>query len=254
MPAEAAAATDVRPFRALRFDPERVRLADVVTPPYDVIDAGQRARFLARSPFSVAHLILPEPGSEDAAGRLLGEWLEAGVLVADEEPAVYWLEQRFPGPAGERLRRAGAIAALRLAPYGAGAVRPHERTLEGPKANRLALMRAVQANLSPIFAIHDDPEHRVEAAVLPAIEDVAPVIEVHDADGTQHRLWRGGGAVAEQVAATLADGPVTIADGHHRYETALRYRDERRAADHDPEGDRPYDFAPVYLANRRDPG
>src|SRR3954468_8715075 len=247
--------TDVRPFRALHLDPARVDLATVVTPPYDVTDAAQRARLAERSEHNVVRLILPDPGEEAAAGRLFGSWLDQGVVVREPDPCLYWLEQDYVGPDGVARTRHGVIAALRLDPYGAGGVRPHERTMAGPKVGRLALLRALRANVSPIFAMYDDPERRVTSAIEPSLEDRKPVLEVTTDDETTHRLWRVcNEAVATSVAAVLAERHVIIADGHHRYETALEYRSERRAAEGDPPGDRAYDFAPVYLANSQDPG
>ncbi len=245
----------VRPFRALRYDTSRVDPADVVAPPYDVIDEAGRQALLARSPYNVVRLILPGAGRESEAGETLARWIADGVLVREARPGAWWLEQEATGPDGVRRRRSGLIAAVRVDAYGEGGVRPHERTLDGPKAGRLALMRAVGANLSPIFAIYDDPASTVTALADAARAGTPPLVDVRDLDGTDHRLWRiDDEAVLDAIAEALAPLPLVIADGHHRYETAMAYRAERRAADGDPDEERPYDFAPVYLANRRDPG
>ena len=245
----------VRPFRALRYDPSRVDPADVVAPPYDVIDEAGRLALLARSPYNVVRLILPGAGHESEAGEALARWIAEGVLVREPRPSAWWLEQEATGPDGVRRRRSGLIATVRVDAYGEGAVRPHERTLDGPKAGRLALMRAVGANLSPIFAIYDDPASTVTALADAHRAGTPPLVDVRDLDGTDHRLWRiDDEAVLDAIGEALAPLPLVIADGHHRYETAMAYRAERRAADGDPEEERPYDFAPVYLANRRDPG
>ncbi|HEY1479339.1 MAG TPA: DUF1015 domain-containing protein [Gaiellales bacterium] len=247
--------TVVRPFRALHYDTSRVDPADVVSPPYDVIDEAGRQALLARSPYNVVRLILPGPGHEAEAGETLARWIDEGILVRESRPSAWWLEQEATGPDGVRRRRSGLIATVRVDAYGTGAVRPHERTLDGPKAGRLALMRAVSANLSPIFAIYDDPASVVTSLVDEHRDGEPPLIDVRDADGTDHRLWRiDDEDVLAAIGETLAPLPLVIADGHHRYETAMTYRAERRAADGDPDGERPYDFAPVYLANRRDPG
>ena len=144
---------EIRPFHALHYADDRVRLADVVSPPYDVIDDDLRRRLLARSPYNVVHLILPEPGEERGGRReTFAEWRRVlGAVVREPRPCMYWLEQHARGPDGVKRRRAGLIAALRLEPYAPGRVRRHERTLEAPKAGRLAVLRAVRANLSPIF-------------------------------------------------------------------------------------------------------
>jgi uncharacterized protein (DUF1015 family) len=249
------ASTVVRPFRALRYDLARVRAADVVSPPYDVIDEAHRLELLERSPYNVVRLILPGAGNEAEAGEVLEQWVEEGILIREPRPSAWWLEQEATGPDGVRRRRAGLITNVRVDAYGEGAVRPHERTLDGPKAGRLALMRAVGANLSPIFAIYDDPLRAVTTLVDALLVDTPPLLEVRDPEGTDHRLWRiDDEDVLAAISRSLADLPLVIADGHHRYETAMTYRAERRAADSDPPGERPYDFAPVYLANRCDPG
>jgi uncharacterized protein (DUF1015 family) len=251
----ARTSTVVRPFRALRYDLARVQARDVVAPPYDVIDEAHRQELLARSPYNVVRLILPGAGDEAEAGETLERWIDEGILIREPRPSAWWLEQEATGPDGVRRSRSGLISSVRVDAYGEGAVRPHERTLDGPKAGRLALMRAVGANLSPIFAIYDDPKHVITRRVEQAIAGTAPLLDVRDGDGTDHRLWRiDDDEVLDTIASALAERPLVIADGHHRYETAIAYRNERRAADGDPPEPQPYDFAPVYLANRHDPG
>jgi uncharacterized protein (DUF1015 family) len=246
---------EIRPFHALHYEPGRVELADVVSPPYDVIDEDLRRRLLDRSPYNVVHLILPEPGEEREAGDTLEAWRHEQVVVREPRPCMYWLEQHARGPDGVRRRRAGLIAALRLEPYAPGRVRRHERTLEAPKAGRLAVLRAVRANLSPIFMAYGDPSRRISETFEPIAAARAPIFEATDEEGTTHRLWRVCEAEPLRIAIEVVGSrALTIIDGHHRYETALAYRDERRAADGDPPELRAYDFAPVYLANRRDPG
>jgi uncharacterized protein (DUF1015 family) len=234
----------IRPFHALHYADDRVRLADVVSPPYDVIDDDLRRRLLARSPYNVVHLILPEPGEEREAGDTFAAWRREGVVVREPRPCMYWLEQHARGPDGVRRRRAGLIAALRLEPYAPGRIRRHERTLDAPKAGRLAVLRAVRTNLSPVFMAYGDPSRRISAT-----------FEATDEEGTSHRLWRVCEDAPLHAAIEVVGGrPLTVIDGHHRYETALAYRDERRAADGDPPELLAYDFATVYLANRHDPG
>ena len=134
-------------------------------------------------------------------------------------------------------------------------MRRHERTLDGPKAGRLAVLRAVRANLSPIFMAYGDPSRRISETFEPFVAERAPLFETTDEEGTFHRLWRVCEEAPQRVAIdVIGSRPLTIIDGHHRYETALAYRDERRAADGDPDELRAYDFAPVYLANQHDPG
>ncbi len=246
---------EIRPFHALHYARDRVHLADVVSPPYDVIDDDLRRRLHDRSPYNVVHLILPKPGEEREAGDTLEAWRREEVVLREPRPCMYWLEQHAHGPDGVRRRRAGLIAALRLEPYAPGRVRRHERTLEGPKAGRLAVLRAVRANLSPIFMAYGDPSRRISQIFEAFVAARVPLLETTDEEGTTHRLWRVCDEEPQRIASeVIGTRPLTIIDGHHRYETALAYRDERRAADGDPPELRAYDFAPVYLANRHDPG
>jgi uncharacterized protein (DUF1015 family) len=197
---------DVQPFRAIRYAHPS---ADVVAPPYDVIAPAERAAYLARDPHNVVHVTLNE--SEDEAGQLFRSWLADGILVEDVEPAVWAVRQDYVGPDGVARRRGGLVASLRVEPYTTHAVLPHERTHAGPKESRLRLLRAARAQLEPIFLLYDG-----EPPVVPPARD--PDLE---AEGT--RLWRmDGGGVPE----FFADRQLLIADGHHRYETAVAYAAE----------------------------
>jgi uncharacterized protein (DUF1015 family) len=220
---------DVQPLRALHYDPAVAGpLADVVAPPYDVIDAGQRAELMARSPFNVVAVDLPqgEPDPYAIAGELFDSWQLRGVLARDHEPAIWAHTQDYTGPDGGRLTRRGFFCRVRIEPYGAGRVRPHERTHPGPKEDRLRLTRATRANVSPIFSLYSDPTEAAWRALGPATEG-APWAEVTDSDGTVHRLWRvAQPEVIEAVQAAARDSELLIADGHHRYETMQAYAEE----------------------------
>lgn len=234
----------IRPFRALRYEPSSVGdVGRVMAPPYDVIEPAQRVALAARHPANVVRLDLPasEPGEEPddryrRAARILAGWRSDGTLHKDPHPSVYVYEQTYvvPGTDVERTQR-GFFARLRLEAFDQGSgVLPHERTMIGPKEDRYKLLRATGVNTSPVVVLFDDPaggtgERLATVAAGPA------EIDVTDDDGTRHRLWAlaadGDGPSADVAAALIAaagEGPVTIADGHHRYETALRYRDERR--------------------------
>jgi uncharacterized protein (DUF1015 family) len=238
---------EVRPIQALQYDLGRVRLAEVVAPPYDVIDAEQREELLARSDHNVVELDLPrDPGGGDPyahAARLLAKWTEEGILTRDAEPAIWALEQDYTAPDGSCPTRRGLLARIRLAPYGEG-IRPHERTQPGPKEDRLRLTRATRHNLSPIFALHPgDAWRHLEPALSGDTWG-----EVTDGDGTTHRVWRvGEPAVHEAIAAELEPGELLIADGHHRYETALAYQREVGAGG-------PADYVLMALVSLEDPG
>ncbi len=232
---------DIRPFRALRYDPATiVDPALVVAPPYDVIDAAQKARLLERHPANVVRLEVPgeQPGDEPddryrRAARTLAGWRSDGTLHKDPHPSVYVYEQtyRVPGTDVSRTQR-GFFGRLRLHAFDEGAVLPHERTMSGPKEDRYKLLRATGVNTSPVVALYDDPAG-VGRPVLDAVTDRAADVDLTDDDDVRHRVWAvsADGEAADAVASLLAAaarGSVTIADGHHRYETALRYRDERR--------------------------
>jgi uncharacterized protein (DUF1015 family) len=220
---------DVQPLRALHYDPSVAGpLSDLVAPPYDVIDAGQRAELIARSPFNVVNIDLPqgEPNPYSAAGELFDSWQLQGALVRDREPAIWAHTQDYAGADGGTLTRRGFFCRVRIEPYGPGRVRPHERTHPGPKEDRLRLTRATRANISPIFSLYSDPTHAAWEALAPGTRS-APWGEVSDADGTIHRLWRVSdpGVIASVQAATQ-DAELLIADGHHRYETMQAYAEE----------------------------
>jgi uncharacterized protein (DUF1015 family) len=232
----------IRPFRALRYVPDEVGdLGAVVAPPYDVLDAAERDRFAERHPRNVVRLDSPveEPGDQEddryrRAARTLAAWRSDGTLHKDPRPSIYVHEQtyRVPGTDVERTQR-GFFARLRLEPLEAGSgVLPHERTLAAPREDRYRLLRATGVNTSPVVGLYDDPSARA-GTILATLASGPADIDVRDDDGTRHRLWvvAADGPTAASVAELLeiaAAKPVTIADGHHRYETALRYRDERR--------------------------
>ncbi|MCW2997569.1 MAG: hypothetical protein JWN65_1118 [Solirubrobacterales bacterium] len=223
---------EIQPLRALHYDLERVTsLADVIAPPYDVVDPGQRAALLRRSPHNVVALDLPEPTAAEPdryahAAGLLQQWTSDGILVRDDVPALWALEQEFTGPDGATRTRRGFFARVRVTDYGPGQIRPHERTHPGPKADRLSLTQATRANLSPIFSLFDDPRQRVAGLLQDTFAD-APFGEATDDEGTHNRVWRTTDPeVIAGVQAALAQTELLIADGHHRYETARAYADE----------------------------
>lgn len=213
----------IEAFRALRYADAAGDPADLLAPPYDVIDADEARRLRARSPFNAVRLVLPEgeaPGCYELAARRLRDWTADGVLARDDGPALWVYGQTFRH-GGRELTRHGVFGALRLSEFGEGEVVPHEETHRGPKEDRLALMRAARAQLSPVFLIADDPAGRLPALVDRAVRG-GPVLEAETPDGLRHRLWRVvGGPLAEAMRDCVAAGPLLLADGHHRYETAL---------------------------------
>lgn len=220
---------DIQPLRALHYDRSLVgSLADVTAPPYDVIDAEQRQELLKRSPFNVVAVDLPkgEPDPYAAAGEQFEAWQMQGVVVRDPEPSLWAHTQTYTGPDGQTRTRQGFFCRVRIEGYGPGRVRPHERTHPGPKEDRLRLMRATRANLSPIFSLFSDPANTAWKALEPATRKM-PWGEVTDGDGTIHRLWRVSDVdTIAAVQDATRDVELLIADGHHRYETADTYAKE----------------------------
>jgi uncharacterized protein (DUF1015 family) len=224
---------EIAPFHAVRYYATRGRaLGQLLAPEYDLVSEAQRDELLHGSPHNVIHLTLGEERPGDAPGAtnkyvraaaFWNEWLAQGILRRDTKPAVYPLEQSFWAPDGRNLKRRGVIVAVRLHPFSDGVIVPHEKTLTAPKADRLEILKAVKANLSPIFGLYRD-EIGVTTRVLDAISDTEPTAETDSDDGVHYRLWR---SVNPEVVQTLQDllAPLRIflADGHHRYETALAY-------------------------------
>jgi uncharacterized protein (DUF1015 family) len=240
---------EVLPLNALHYNLAAVgSLEDVVAPPYDVIDPVQRRELVARSPFNVVELDLPEPltGGDpyEHAAETLEEWTLQGILTQDREPSIWALTQDYVGPDGTARTRRALLARVRVVDYGPGGVRPHERTQPGPKEDRLRLTRATRHNLSPIFSLHPGDAWR---HVEPALES-HPWGEAKDADGTTHRAWRiSDPAIHDAVTAELADAELLIADGHHRYETARTYAE-------DIGGDGGHRYTLMSLVSLDDPG
>jgi len=248
---------DVRPIFATHYDLGVVgSLQEVAAPPYDVIGPELRAELLERSPYNAVAIDLPKPYGEtgpqqtdddpyERAARLMEEWREAGALVADSEPAIWAMTQDYTGPDGTARTRHGILARVRVEDFSAGQVLPHERTLPGPKKDRLDLTHATKHNLSAIFSLSTkDPW----PLVAPAIEGAAPWGEARDESGAVTRVWRvGDPAVHAEVTELLGEAQLLIADGHHRYETAIAYRDEVG-------GEGGHEFTLMALTGLDDPG
>jgi uncharacterized protein (DUF1015 family) len=233
------------PFPGVRYDPARVALDDVVAPPYDVIGPEEREILGERSPYNVVHVDL----AHDEGGRSryetarcrFDEWIDAGVLAVEPEPCFYVYRMGFHDDDGVARQTTGVVGALELAVPGEGGILPHERTMSRPKGDRLELLRACRANLSPIWGLS-------LAADLSALCEVSgpPLARCTDDDGVHHRLWRlARPAAVAAVAETVASAPVVIADGHHRYETALAWQQEVRAATGGRSGD--HDLVLAYV-------
>ncbi|MFH1085689.1 MAG: DUF1015 domain-containing protein, partial [Chloroflexota bacterium] len=242
------------PLCGLRFGPAYAR-PSAYAPPYDVIGASERERLLAGDPHNIVHVDLG-PAQTDAAwyqaaAATWAAWRAEGVLVQEALPSLYGYEQEF-ALGGRSLTRRGVLGCVRLAPWGEG-IHRHERTRSGPRLDRLRLMRATRAQISPVFGLFRDDDGAVARwARPPSAPDLLGAFAA--ADGVCHRFWRiaDPDAIAG-LGAALAPSEIVIADGHHRYETALAYRDERRAADQ-PSSPRPYDDVLMYLTDAQAPG
>jgi uncharacterized protein (DUF1015 family) len=248
---------EIAPLTPLRYalGKHPAALGSLVAPPYDVIGPEQRAELCARDPHNIVRLILPE-GEGDTkyanAATLLESWLAAGVLVRDSEPAFYRYDQTFLPPAGggKTITRRGFLALVRLVPLSAGIVLPHERTLTGPKEDRLKLFRATRTNLSPGFMLYRDPNGVIDGP----LQNAQPVAEFSTHDGIHHALAK---VTAPDALAAITDGiaksTLLIADGHHRYETALRYSEEASLASPGAHERGEHRYFMTFLTNGDDP-
>ena len=252
----------IEPFRALRYDPARVALADVATQPYDKISPSMQERYYAASPYNLVRIILgkrvatdgPNDNPYTRAASFFRDWRQQGVLRQDSEPSIYRYTQQFSLPgSNKQLERQGFIALGRVEDYSANVVFRHEQTLAKPKADRLDLLRATRAHFGQIFMLYSDPSAEVESALA---NTSSPSAEVRDEYGVLHQLWRvSDPALIEVVRSSMQDKKLIIADGHHRYETALNYRNERRAeAGAAPAPHMPYEFAMMTFVNMDSPG
>ena len=252
----------IAPFRGIRYAAGGRALGNLLAPPYDVVSPAQREALAARSPHNIVRITLPQPEPGDVPGhdrytRAAQEyqaWVAQGVVQPDPRPALYALEQAFLSPDGRERVRRGVIAAVRLHDLGEGAVRAHESTLAGPLADRLELLRHVKTNLSPVFGLFEDARGEVAAALAGAFQP-DPVASTETDDGVRQRLWRLDDPVAvASVQRALADRSILIADGHHRYESALAYRDwiDRQEPGLDPGAGHRWSL--MFLLATSDPG
>jgi len=226
----------IEPFRALRYDPARVALPNVVTQPYDKITPEMQDRYYGASPYNLVRIILGKQQAGDDPGEnaytraaaFFRDWRRQGIFLQDTQPSVYVYSQRFAIPGGNReTERQGFIALGRLEDYSSGVVFRHEQTLAKPKADRLDLLRATRAHFGQIFMLYSDPAREIEGLLSSENTSVA---ETRDEYGAVHRVWRiSDPGLIELVRGKMREKKLIIADGHHRYETALNYRDERRS-------------------------
>ena len=245
---------EVKGFRAFRFDPKVAgSYDDTITPPYDVINPSQRAELMARSPFNMVHVLLPEGEGDvryrNAAARL-DSWLAQGALKQDPEPSFYLLSQTFRGLDGQELVRKGFFAAARLPEYGKSSYLDHERVFDKKVADRLALTEHTQTQLGAVFVMYRDPNRQL-APFYDAMRRRPEDMRAVTIDGVTQRIWK----VPQDEAVTrfFRDETLYIADGHHRFRMACLYRDRMHEREQ-PGGDRPYDFVLMGFVDIDDPG
>ncbi len=229
VPVTDAARALVVPFRGVRFA-DASRLSERIAPPYDVIGPAEREALAARDPDNVVRYILPDGGADRYAhaAALLGGWFARGVLAEDPEPTVTVVRQEFTTPDGQPHVRTGVIAAVAAEPFEVGRVRPHERTHRGPKEDRLALLRATAFMFEALLMFVPDSDGSVRTALAEAQRGDA--LAAAELGGSGLTLWRVGRRRASRIASAAAREPLYVADGHHRYETAVRYRDDNPMA------------------------
>jgi uncharacterized protein (DUF1015 family) len=250
----------ILPFRAWRYDPTSA--AKTVTQPYDKISPAMQDGYYAASPYNLVRIILGRREAGDntehnvytRAAASFRDWRTQGVLRQDAKPSIYVYAQRFKAPGGTvEAERQGFIAIGRLEDYSARIVHRHEQTLSKPKADRLDLLRAARAHFGQLFMLYED-QGEIDALLAEATRS-APTMELTDEYGVVHRLWEvSDPALIDNVRGKMADKNLVIADGHHRYETALTYRDERRDAAPGGDRDAPYEFAMMTFVNMNSPG
>ncbi len=245
---------NIRPFTGIRYNQGKVELEKVVAPPYDVISPEEQNAFYGASPHNVIRLILGrEEDRYSSAAEHLKKWLEEEILVRDDKPALYMLAQTFIDAEGKTIARKGFIGACELVELDKGVVLPHEKTLSKPKADRFNLMKATRANFSQIFGLYGDPDHRIDD-VTDNITKHEPIINV-EFEGVNNKVWRiDRREDTEFISKVMKDKQILIADGHHRYETALAYRDLRKKENPDQTGNEPYNYVMMFCTNMYDPG
>ena len=245
----------IAPFRALCYSQKKIKdLSKVITPPYDVISKDEQEKLYKKSPYNFVRLDLSqETDSYSAVAQLLSEWQSQAILERDESPAIYFLSHRFKLKSGEQKLRNGFFALTELQDPATGDIRPHENTLDAPKEDRLKLMLACHAQLSPIFTLYTDPKQSINRVLTVALEGVAPFVEFELDNGDECKLWRIiDPAIIEKVQRQMREQTLLIADGHHRYEATLRYRDQLRRERGQFTGREAFNYIMAYFANMND--
>lgn len=248
---------EIAAFKGIVYNPAKIaNVADALCPPYDVIPPEMQEALYAKSEFNAVRLELPkEENKYEAAAERLNAWLASGILRQDEREAIYPYHQTFATKDGKTFTRKGFIARCRLYEFDKGVVLPHEKTLSGPKKDRLQLFVKTAANISPIFGLYADEAKTADQALERFTASRAPFIDAMDYQNARNQVWRcDDEETIAVVKAALRDKQMFIADGHHRYETALNYRNLRMSENPHHDGDEPYNFIMTFIANIYDEG
>ena len=245
----------IAPFRGVFYNQKKIKdLAKVIAPPYDVIAKEEQEKLYKKSPYNFVRLDLSsEPDSYNTVAQLLHEWLSTGILERDPAPAIYFLTHHFALKDGKKKSRQGFFALTELQDFSTGDIRPHEKTLDAPKEDRLKLMLACNAQLSPIFALYSEPKLTINRMLSVVVEGTAPFIDVEQDNGDECKLWRiTDPAVIEKVQKEMQQQRLLIADGHHRYEATMNYRNQLRSQRGEGTGREAFNFIMAYFANMND--
>jgi uncharacterized protein (DUF1015 family) len=252
------------PFRGVRYDPVKVPdIAHVVAPPYDVIGPAEQGTLYARHPCNIVRLELGQDQPGDGADanrytrakRFLTDWFDSGTLRRDDHPAIYLYAIQYPLRSGEVRTLRGFLSLLKLEDFGTGHIFPHENTRAAAKSDRYQLLESCRSNFSPIFSLYPDPEGRIVELLEKGVDKEQPPLDMTDDAGARHRFWDvTDKKILAEVAGFMNPLPLFIADGHHRYESALRYRNAQREAHPDHSGELASDYVLMYFSNLDDSG
>ena len=252
---------EVVPFNGVLYNPERVDVNQTMAPPYDVVTPEFKEVLYNKSPYNVIRIDFGKDNDGDnetenrytRASRFLSDWLKKGVLVNDPDPSFYCYEISYELD-GNPMKTRGFLGAVRIEELGSGKIHPHEMTYSKPKSDRLNILRYCHANTSPIFSLYSSHE-RHTSSILDAVVTDKPFIETKDGDGFTHRLWRiSDRNHIKTIRNELSDKDIFIADGHHRYETALKFKKEMQEKGLISTGKEPYNYTLMFLANIEDDG
>lgn len=247
----------VKGFRGIRYNPEKIEnFADVLAPPYDVINSSEQEELYNKNPHNVIRLILSKGEGDskyEEAAQTFRSWIEDDTLTYDEEPSIYPYYQEFEEN-GKKLTRKGFLAAVKIEDFSTKKILPHERTFPKHKRDRLKLNTACKANMSPVFSVYSDPEIAIEKLLDEKLKD-KPIFDITNEDGVRNRLWKVSDPdTISFIGNHLEDKSLLIADGHHRYETAIEYRNIQRELNGGVTSDKLYEYVMMFLSNAEDEG